>query len=643
MRNTITTIKKKFLVMLTVAAMVITMTPAMAMAAEGGAAGAAVGSVGAAETDDGQLFYICDAYESDPGSYRKTTTAVFQRDLGENNHYEYDCDLTWDSIENLKGEIITFTTDMNGENRIEGSPELTLDSFPDMMHSSRTVSFTQNGQEYNVTINMKIEHVVFYMLTLDEQGAEDIGLAASYEDPSGWTPSGYTIDVPSNWNSSMRYAMGPVLGDLVEVKPVNNTLTYNLKYNGSVWATYRLNLRKSDGKNSELKNLTFNSIQEYSDDYYINLDKARTEAGDTVYVPEAVNILKPAMYDWRSDGIVNDSFMTDISEVKFEESDRSKVCEFDVKSEDGSSTTHYKITFTKDYDPAGADLRLVVFDGFKDFNINFDSENKATLTFNDFDTLSGKYLQLFAQRGETIESLTDGVEFMQYVNSYYTNLDGFDFSRPFDKQSQTIRFKITSEDSSISKECTLTINVNGRPQPSTYRLSSVKLGSAAFAYNGSVRTPAVTVKGSDGRTLVEGEDYTVTYADGRRNVGTYKVTVKGHNFYEGTITKTFKINPKGTTIKAPAKLKKGFTARWSKQSAKMGTTRITGYQVRYSAKASMTGAKIKTVKGYAKTSVKVKGLKAKKKYYVQVRTYKVVNGVKYYSAWSARKAVTTKK
>ena len=50
-----------------------------------------------------------------------------------------------------------------------------------------------------------------------------------------------------------------------------------------------------------------------------------------------------------------------------------------------------------------------------------------------------------------------------------------------------------------------------------------------------------------------------------------------------------------------------------------------------------------TVKGYSKTSKKITNLKGGKKYYVRVRTYKTVNGTKYYSPWSKTKTVTTKK
>ena len=42
-------------------------------------------------------------------------------------------------------------------------------------------------------------------------------------------------------------------------------------------------------------------------------------------------------------------------------------------------------------------------------------------------------------------------------------------------------------------------------------------------------------------------------------------------------------------------------------------------------------------------SGKIVTAKSGKKYYVQVRSYKTIGSKKYYSAWSAKKAVTTKK
>ena len=58
-------------------------------------------------------------------------------------------------------------------------------------------------------------------------------------------------------------------------------------------------------------------------------------------------------------------------------------------------------------------------------------------------------------------------------------------------------------------------------------------------YTGKEQKPAVTVS-EGGKTLVEGQDYTVSYSD-NVNAGTAKVVVTGTGNYRGTVTKTFTI------------------------------------------------------------------------------------------------------
>ena len=86
--------------------------------------------------------------------------------------------------------------------------------------------------------------------------------------------------------------------------------------------------------------------------------------------------------------------------------------------------------------------------------------------------------------------------------------------------------------------------------------------------------------------------------------------------------------------------KKCFTAKWAKQSA-ANQKKFKGYQIRYSQKANMSGAKyVKVGKGIK--SKKINKLKKKTKYYVQVRTYTVSGGKTFYSKWSPKKTVKTK-
>ena len=87
---------------------------------------------------------------------------------------------------------------------------------------------------------------------------------------------------------------------------------------------------------------------------------------------------------------------------------------------------------------------------------------------------------------------------------------------------------------------------------------------------------------------------------------------------------------------AKSKKAKQATIRWAK------VKNVDGYVVEYSTKANMKSAKKKNVKA-STISLTVKKLKKGKKYYVRVRGYKVIDGQKVYTQYSAKKAVKIKK
>lgn len=171
-----------------------------------------------------------------------------------------------------------------------------------------------------------------------------------------------------------------------------------------------------------------------------------------------------------------------------------------------------------------------------------------------------------------------------------------------------------------------------------YAPTSLTLSSTAYTYNGKVRKPTVKVKDSRGKTISSAY-YSVSYSTGCKNVGKYNVTVKFKDVYSDfkSITKTFTINPKSTSVSKLSAGSKKFTVKWKKL-----TTQTTGYQIQYSTSKKFSGAKTVTVKKNSTTSSTVKKLKAKKTYYVRVRTYKTVSGKKYYSSWSKAKSIKTK-
>ena len=189
------------------------------------------------------------------------------------------------------------------------------------------------------------------------------------------------------------------------------------------------------------------------------------------------------------------------------------------------------------------------------------------------------------------------------------------------------------------ENCTATkTEVIPKKNPTSIAKATVS-GLKAKTWTGKALKQSPTVKQS-GKTLKNGTDYTITYKN-NKNVGKATMTITGKGEYTGTITKSFKINPKGTSISKVTKAKKAVTVKWKKQAKKMSASRITGYQIQVATNKAFTkDKKTVNVKGYSKTSKKVAKLKAKKKYYVKIRTYKTVSGAKYYSPWS--KVITVK-
>lgn len=170
--------------------------------------------------------------------------------------------------------------------------------------------------------------------------------------------------------------------------------------------------------------------------------------------------------------------------------------------------------------------------------------------------------------------------------------------------------------------------------------ATIRLSKSDHVYNGKEVKPTVLINYEDIKLLSGTQsngNVTLTYPKSMKNVGSYKITMKGIGNVKGTINKTVTINPVETQIVSLTSKSKQFTVKWKKKE-----TQVSGYQVRYSTSESMKKAKTKSVSGYKKVSKTIKKLKKKKNYYVQVRTYKTVNKKKYYSAWTDIKKIKTK-
>ncbi len=75
------------------------------------------------------------------------------------------------------------------------------------------------------------------------------------------------------------------------------------------------------------------------------------------------------------------------------------------------------------------------------------------------------------------------------------------------------------------------------------KIAKISLSKTKYSIDGSVHSPKVTVKDANGKTLKKNKAYTVAYANGRKEIGTYTVTVTFKGNYSGKKTLKFKVLP----------------------------------------------------------------------------------------------------
>ena len=213
----------------------------------------------------------------------------------------------------------------------------------------------------------------------------------------------------------------------------------------------------------------------------------------------------------------------------------------------------------------------------------------------------------------------------------YTCSCGDSYTTPIpeiDHSYKTTTTKATaSQDGEVVTACEVCGMVSSTK--TIYKVSEINLSSTTLTYNGKAQNPTVTVKNSKGTTLKNGTDYTVTYSN-NVNVGTATAKITGEGDYTGSVTKTFTIVPKSTTVISAASSENGtVTLKWKKQ-----VTQTTGYEIQYSTSSKFTSPKTVSVTSNSTTSKTIKNLKATQKYYFRIRTYKTVSKKNYYSSWS---------
>ena len=113
---------------------------------------------------------------------------------------------------------------------------------------------------------------------------------------------------------------------------------------------------------------------------------------------------------------------------------------------------------------------------------------------------------------------------------------------------------------------------------------------------------------------------------------------QGTTFAGVTVTKKFKVRPRGVSLYSPTPLVGGFKATWG-----MNTNGTTGYQLQYATNNSFSSAKTITINDNRITAKSKTGLKEGTGYYVRVRAISSTSDGVMKSPWSGAAYVVTKK
>ncbi len=176
--------------------------------------------------------------------------------------------------------------------------------------------------------------------------------------------------------------------------------------------------------------------------------------------------------------------------------------------------------------------------------------------------------------------------------------------------------------------------------PTPKPIESIDLSKAKIVkitdktYTGREIMPPVQIS-LNGNTLVEGEDYELTYSD-NINTGTATVTITGTGNYTGSIVSSFIIKPKKTSSFSGTPANKYITLKWN------GNTGAQGYQIYRADVYNGTYKKIKTVTKRTVTSFKNTKLLSDHEYYYKIRSYAKINGKTYYSSYATLTTATMK-
>ena len=159
-----------------------------------------------------------------------------------------------------------------------------------------------------------------------------------------------------------------------------------------------------------------------------------------------------------------------------------------------------------------------------------------------------------------------------------------------------------------------------------YQIDTIKLAKTTYVCDNKAKTPTVVVKNTAEKKLTKDTDYKVTYAKGRKKVGTYTVTVTFMGDYKGAKTLKFNIKLGKTT---------GLTlTKQTGHKIKVAFDKVRGAQKYCIYYATSKKGEYKKLVTTDKLTYTTGAMRAGKTYYFKVRALTVVNDKNQFGAYS---------
>ena len=294
----------------------------------------------------------------------------------------------------------------------------------------------------------------------------------------------------------------------------------------------------------------------------------------------------------------NESYTIDVAPTYTEEGVESIHCSVCDEIQEGSERAVAKLR---------KPVSILEISGIVDKNYNGKAQTQAVVVMD----------------GDT--TLVNGTD---YTISYENNINA--------GTASVIITGIGSYTGSVTKEFTIKKIANTITAKSFTRTYSTKAQSFDLGVKIKSGTPAYKSSSSSVTVSKAGK---VTVKAKFMGKVTITITAPANTNYTVTTKKiTITVNPTKTALVSVTSPSAGKMAvKWKKNA--VGT----GYQIQYSTSSKFTSPKTVTITKNSTLTRTIGSLAKGKKYYVRIRTYKTVGSTKFYSGWSAAKAVTVKK